>query len=87
MDVDPSSLDPELQIAKYAALASAALGLIGLCGSVVPICGGLVSVLGIVLGWVSLRSERSTLAMVGIGISILSLLIALVYTVILTFNQ
>lgn len=87
MEVDPDSLDPELRMAKWYAIASAALGLISLCGGVIPWCGGAVSLLGIILGFLSLRIERSKSAIAGVGISVLGMLIAVVYTVILTFGN
>lgn len=85
MEVDPDSLDPELRMAKWYAIASAALGLIGLCGGIIPWCGGAVSLFGIVLGFLSLRIERSRTASAGIGISAFGMLIAVVYMAILTF--
>jgi hypothetical protein len=87
METDPASLDPELRTAKLAAIASAAFGLISLCGGIIPLCGGIASGLGVVLGLMSLKAERSKTAMVGIGISVLGMLISIVYTFILMFNQ
>ncbi|RJP55079.1 MAG: hypothetical protein C4583_01165 [Anaerolineaceae bacterium] len=87
METDPASLDPEPRTAKFAALASAALGLMSLCGGIVPACGAPMSVLGIILGVLSLRFERSKTAMTGIGISILGLLITIVYMVFLAFKN
>lgn len=87
METDPASLDPELRTAKLTAIASAAFGLISLCGGIVPLCGGIASGLGVLLGLMSLRAERSKTAMVGIGISILGMLISVVYTIVLMFNQ
>ena len=87
MEIDPASLDPELRNAKLAAIASAAFGLISLCGGIVPLCGGIASGIGVLLGMFSLRVEKSKAAMVGIGISILGMLISIVYTFVLMFNQ
>ncbi len=87
MEVDPDSLDPELRMAKWYAIASAALGLISLCGGIVPWCGGAISLLGMVFGFLSLRIERGKTAIAGIGISVLGMLISVVYMVILTFNK
>jgi hypothetical protein len=87
MEVDPASLDPEPRIAMFAALASAAFGLISLCGGIIPICGGITSVLGIILGMVSLKTERSKIAMAGIGISILGLMITSTYMLFLMFKK
>ncbi len=79
MDVDPESLDPELQSAKLYALASAALGLISLCAAIIPVCGGIASLLGLIFGRISLKVEKSRTATVGMALSALGLLIAIVY--------
>lgn len=79
MDVDPESLDPELQSAKLYALASAALGLISLCAAIIPICGGIASLLGLIFGRISANVEKSRMATVGMALSALGLLIAIVY--------
>ena len=87
METDPASLDPELRTAKLTAIASAAFGLISLCGGIIPLCGGIASGLGVVLGLLSLRAEQSNTAKFGIGISILGMLISVIYTFVLMFNQ
>ena len=87
MEVDPDSLDPELRMAKWYAIASAALGLISLCGALIPWCGGAISLLGRVFGFLSLRIERSKTAIAGIGISVLGMLIMVVYMVFLAFQN
>jgi hypothetical protein len=84
MDVDPNNLDPELQSSKLYALASAALGVISLCAAIIPFCGGITSVLGIVFGLMSMKTEKSMGAMIGIGISALGLLITIVYFIFLS---
>ena len=83
MDVDNDSLDPELRNAGFMALASAALGLISLCGGIIPICGGITSALGILLGAFSLKAQRSNIAIIGIGLSVLGMLITITYTIML----
>jgi hypothetical protein len=85
MEVDPNSLDPELRIAKFSALASASLGVMSLCLAIVPACGGIASILGIVLGLYSLRTERNNTALAGVIISGFGILITIVYTLFLTF--
>ena len=79
MEVDPNSLDPELRTAKFLALASAALGMMSLCLALVPACGGIVSVLGIVLGLFSLKTEHNGTATAGVVISSLGILLSVVY--------
>lgn len=85
MEVDPNSLDPELRTAKLSAIASAAFGLISLCVAIIPVCGGVASLLGILLGFFSLKTEQSKTAIAGIGISILGLLITITYAMFLLF--
>jgi hypothetical protein len=79
MDVDPASLDPQLRTARFFAIASPALGLISLCAAVIPICGGIASVIGIILGLSSLKTEHSRSAVAGVALSVLGLLIAITY--------
>jgi hypothetical protein len=85
MEVDPNSLDPELRTARFLAIASAALGLMSLCLAIIPACGGIVSLLGVVCGAYSLRTENSGTARAGVIISILGVVITLVYALFLVF--
>jgi hypothetical protein len=85
MESDPNSLDPELRNARFFAIASPALGLFSLCTAIIPACGGIMSVLGIILGYVSLRTEHSRSAVAGVSISILGLLITITYAIFLLF--
>ena len=87
MDVDPNSLDPELRTAKFLSLASASLGVMSLCLAIVPACGGAASILGVVLGLYSLRTEHSQTALAGVIISGLGVLITIVYALFLAFFQ
>ncbi len=85
MEVDPDSLDPQLRTARFFAIASPALGLISLCAAVIPVCGGIASVLGIILGLSSLKTEHSKSAVFGVAISVLGLLIAITYALFIYF--
>ena len=87
MDVDPNSLDPELRTAKFLAIASPALGLMSLCLAIIPVCGGIASVLGVVFGLYSLRTEHSKTALAGVIISGLGILVTIVYALFLTYLQ
>lgn len=87
MEVDPNSLDPELRTAKFLAIASPALGVMSLCLALVPVCGGIVSVLGIVLGLFSLKSDNSRSALAGVIISVFGLVVTIVYALFLFFFQ
>ena len=79
MEVDPAGLDPELRMARLYALASAAFGLMSLCLAIVPACGGVTSLLGMLLGYISLKNENSKTAFAGVVVSILGFLITVVY--------
>jgi hypothetical protein len=83
METDPNSLDPELRTARLFAIASPALGLISLCAAVIPVCGGVASILGIVVGLSSLKTEHTKSAIAGVAISLLGLLIAITYAIFL----
>jgi hypothetical protein len=87
MEVDPNSLDPELRTAKFLSLASASLGVMSLCLAIVPLCGGIASVLGIVFGLFSLKTENSRTALAGVIISILGIVVTIVYSLFLFFFQ
>ena len=85
MEVDPNSLDPELRIARFMALASAALGLMSLCLAIIPACGGTASVLGVLAGLFSLKTENTKTALAGVILSILGVVITIVYALFLYF--
>ena len=85
--IDPDSLDPELRTARLLAIASPALGLMSLCLAIIPVCGGVTSVVGIVLGLYSLRTEHSKSALAGVIISGLGIVVTIVYAFFLTFFQ
>ena len=85
MEVDPNSLDPELRTAKFLALASAALGLMSLCLAIVPVCGGAASLVGILTGLFSLKTENTGTALAGLILSILGAVVTIVYTLFLYF--
>ena len=85
MEVDPNSLDPELRTARILSLASAAFGLMSLCLAIIPACGGFSSILGIICGAISQRTENTKTAMAGIIISVLGLVITVVYALFLLF--
>jgi hypothetical protein len=85
METDPTSLDPELRNARFFAIASPALGLLSLCVAIIPVCGGIASLLGIILGYVSLKTEHSRSAIAGVAISVLGMLITITYMIFLLF--
>ena len=85
--VDPESLDPELRTARFLAIASPALGLMSLCLAIIPVCGGVASIVGVVLGLYSLRTERSNSALAGVIISGFGILVTVVYALFLNYFQ
>ena len=79
MESDPASLDPEERQNRFFALLSAALGLLSLCGGIVPACGAGLALLGLITGWFGRRSENNRIALAGLALSAPGLLIAIVY--------
>ena len=58
-----------------------------LCLAIVPLCGGVASILGIVFGLFSLKTENSKTALAGVIISILGIVVTIVYSLFLYFFQ
>lgn len=81
METDPASLDPEVRQNKFFALMSVSLGLLSLCLSIVPACGGILSLLGLALGIISRKSDNEKTAIAGILLSTLGLLIAITFAI------
>jgi len=79
MEPDYSRLDPDERFRHYMALASVSLGVISLCAGLIPICGVFISLAGIGLGIASRKSEHRKMATIGIGLSILGIMIAVTY--------
>lgn len=79
MQTDPASLDPEERMNKFYALLSAALGILSLCASILPGCGGPTAIGGIIFGILGRRSESRRMATVGIALSIIGLLTTIIY--------
>jgi hypothetical protein len=87
MQTDPASLDPEERMNKFYALASVALGVLSLCGGLVPIFGAILAILGIVSGLLGRRSERKRMATVGMGLSVIGLLTAVIYPALVSMGS
>lgn len=83
METDPASLDPEERTNKFYTLASAALGVLSSCSGLIPIFGTILGILGIVSGILGRRSENKRAAIVEITLSIIGLLTAIIYSVLL----
>jgi hypothetical protein len=81
MQTDPASLDPEERMNKFYALLSAACGVISLCVGLVPAAGTIFGIAGIVFGFLGRRSESKRMATAGIVLSIIGLLTAIIFSI------
>ena len=63
------------------AIASLVLGIVNLCAWLLPICGGPLALVGIVLGILGLNSSRRGMAIAGIVISGIALLLVILNAV------
>lgn len=86
MDIN-SQPDPEERLLRFYALASAAFGLLSLCAAIIPAAGCVIGVVGIVSGMAGRRSDRRTMALAGISLSIIGILTALLYSFLVYFAQ
>lgn len=87
MQTDPASLDPEERMNKFYALMSAALGVLSLCVGLIPVAGTLFGVAGIILGILGRRSESKKTALAGIVLSIIGLLTAIIFSILLYLER
>lgn len=83
MQTDPASLDPEERMNKFYAIMSGALGVLSLCTGLIPLVGTVLGIGGIILGILGRRSEYRKMAIVGIGLSIVGVLTAIIYSILL----
>lgn len=63
---------------KGLAIAALVLGILNLCSWFIPLCGGPLAIVGIVLGILGIKSSQKTLAIVGIVLSALGLIATIV---------
>jgi hypothetical protein len=63
---------------KGLAIASLVLGILNLCSWFLPICGGPLAIVGIILGILGIKSSQKTLAIIGIVLSALGLVATIV---------
>lgn len=70
-------LEPEAPHKRWLALASLACGILSLCAWVVPYIGIPVSVIGIVAGFLALKSERRKISAAGLVLCSVTFLLAL----------
>ena len=83
MQTDPASLDPEERLNKFYALLSAGFGVLSLCAGLIPMAGTALGIAGIAFGLLGRRSENKRLAVVGIIFSIIGVLTAIIYSILL----
>ncbi len=83
MQTDPASLDPEERLNKFYALFSAGLGILSLCAGLVPMAGTVLGLAGIIFGILGRRSESKRMATAGLIFSLVGLLTALIYSILL----
>lgn len=67
---------------KGFAIASLVLGIVSLCSSLSFLCGGLISVIGIILGALGVNSKSKTMAIAGIILSAVGLILTIIFRVI-----
>lgn len=81
MQTDPASLDPEERLNKFYAIASPSLGVLSLCLGLIPVLGTVLGIAGIILGILGRRSENKKAATVGIGLSVIGILTAIIFSI------
>ena len=78
----PASTSAPVSDRRGFAIASLVLGILSLCGSGIFWCGGIISVVGIVLGALGMNSKGKGMAIAGIILSALGLIIAIILRVV-----
>lgn len=79
--VSPVAPVPRTNDKQGLAIASLVVGIINLCAWFLPICGGPLSIVGIVLGVLGLPSTRRGMAIAGIVLSSIALLLSIINAV------
>ena len=62
---------------KGFAIAGFVIGIIDLCAWLLPICGGPIAVIGLVLSILGIKSSQKTLAIIGVVLSALGLFLTI----------
>ena len=84
---DYDRLDPEERTGQFMAIGSAALGAISLCLGLVPVCGMVFGLVGLLLGYKSRHTGYRKVALVGISLSSISFLLAITYAFLLAVTK
>ena len=87
MEPDYTRLDPEERRYKLMAVLAALFGFVSLCAGLIPACGFVVSIVGVLLGIFGMKSENRKLAILGIILSGAGLIITIVYSILLGINK
>jgi hypothetical protein len=85
-----SEPDPEERLFRFyavASAASAALGVLSLCTAVIPALGCVMGAVGILVGIYGRKSDRKTVATVGISLSIIGAMTAILYSFLVYFSE
>lgn len=70
--------EPGTPLKKGLAIAGFVLGILNLCAWLLPVCGGPLALIGIILSALGLPSSQKTLAVIGLVLSLLGLLATIV---------
>lgn len=86
MDIN-SQPDPQERLYRFYALVSAALGIFSLCAAAIPALGCVIGLLGILAGIGGRKSDRARMAMVGISLSTIGIMTAVLYSFFVYFSE
>jgi hypothetical protein len=87
MEPDYVRLDPEERRNKLMAMLAALFGFISLCAGMIPACGSVAGIVGILLGIFGMKSENRRVGILGIVLSVMGLTVSIVYAIMLLFNK
>jgi hypothetical protein len=82
-----SQPDPQERLYRFYALASVALGIFSLCAAVIPALGCVIGLFGILAGIGGRNSDRVRMAMVGISLSTIGIMTAILYSFFVYFSD
>jgi hypothetical protein len=87
MEPDYVRLDPEERRNKIMAMLAALFGFLSLCAGMIPACGTVVGIVGILFGIFGRKSENRKVAILGIILSVVGLTISIVYGILLIIKK
>jgi hypothetical protein len=70
----------------WTAIVSLVIGILNICGSLVPCCGGIFGVVGIITGILGLKTSKRTMALIGLILSGLTLILSIIVTIMVAIN-